>query len=84
MSELLPMELQLFAVVLAEELSVSAAAKRLVTSPAILIARIGQITTRLECSLFRREGDRVEVTEDGRVLIDAFRAFLAQRGKLPD
>ena len=30
------------------------------------------------------KGDRVEVTKDGQVLIDDFRSFLAQHGKLPE
>ena len=84
MSELIPIELLLSAVVLAEELDFSAAAQRLDTSPATLHARIGELATRLECSLFQEKGDRVEVTKDGQVLIDGFRAFLAQNGKLPE
>jgi DNA-binding transcriptional LysR family regulator len=84
MSEFIPIELQLSAVVLAEERNVTKAAKRLGTSPATLYARIGKLATRLECSLFQEKGDRIEVTKDGQVLIDDFRSFLAQHGKLPE
>jgi len=84
MSEFIPFELQLSAVVLAEELSFSAAAQRLGTSPATLHAHIGELATRLECSLFQEKGDRVEVTKDGQVLIDGFRSVLAQDGKSPE
>ncbi len=83
MSEFIPIELLLSAVVLAEELDFSAAAQRLGTNPETLQARIRELATRLECSLFQEEGDRVEVTKDGQILIDGFRAFLAQNGKLP-
>ena len=83
MSEFIPVELQLSAVVLAEELNFSAAAQRLGTSLATLRARIGELATRLECSLFQEKGDRVQVTKDGQVLIAGFRSFLAQNGKLP-
>jgi DNA-binding transcriptional LysR family regulator len=84
MSEFIPIELQFSAVVLAEELSFSAAAQRLGRSSAMLHAMIGELTTRMECSLFQEKGDRVEVTKDGQVLIDDFRSFLAQHGKLPE
>jgi DNA-binding transcriptional LysR family regulator len=84
MSEFIPIELQLSAVVLAEELSFSATALRLGTSPAALHARIGELATRLECSLFQVKGDRVELTKDGQVLIDGFRSFLTQNGMLPE
>jgi hypothetical protein len=82
MSEFIPIELLLSAVVLAEELDFSAAAQRLGTSPATVHARIGELATRLECTLFQDKGDHVEVTKDGRVLIDGFRSFLAQNGIL--
>jgi DNA-binding transcriptional LysR family regulator len=84
MSESIPIELQCSAVVLAEELNFSLAAQRLGTSTATLHARIGELTTRLECSLFQEMDDRVEVTKDGQVLIDDFRSFLAQSGQLPE
>ena len=82
MSEFIPIELLFSAVVLAEELDFSAAAQRLGTSPATLHARIGELATRLECTLFQDKGDHVEVTKDGRVLIDGFRSFLTQNGIL--
>lgn len=84
MSEFMPIELQRSAVVLAEELDFSAAAQRLGINPAMLHARIGELSTRLECSLFHEEGDHVEMTNDGQVLIDGFRSFLAQNGKLSE
>ena len=84
MTEFIPIELQLWAVVLAEELDFSVAAQRLGTSPAMLHTRIRELATRLECSLFQEKGDLVEVTKDGQVLIDGFRSFLAQNGKLPE
>jgi hypothetical protein len=84
MSEFIPIELLLSAVVLAEELDFSAAAQRLGTSPATLQARIGELATRMECTLFQDKGDHVEVTKDGQVLIDGFRSFLAQNGMLPE
>jgi DNA-binding transcriptional LysR family regulator len=79
MSELIPIELQLSAVVLAQELSVCSAAEKLGISPAILRSRMSELATRLECSLFQEEGDRVEITKDGEVLINAFRSFLTQK-----
>jgi DNA-binding transcriptional LysR family regulator len=84
MSDLIPIELQLSVVVLAETLSFSVAAQKLGTSTATLRTRIGELSTRLECSLFQEQGDRVEVTKDGQVLIDSFRSFLADKGKLSD
>jgi DNA-binding transcriptional LysR family regulator len=84
MSEFIPIELQLSAVVLAEELSFSAAAQRLATSSATLHARIVELATRLECSLFQEKGDHVEVTKDWQVLIDGFRSFLVQNGELQE
>ncbi len=84
MSEFIAIELQLSAVILAEELDFTAAAQRLGTSPATLHARMGELATRLECSLFQEESEHVEVTKDGQVLIDGFRFFLAQNGKLPE
>jgi DNA-binding transcriptional LysR family regulator len=84
MSEFISIELQLAAVVLAEELDFSAAAKRLGTRPATLHALIGELATRLECSLFQEKDDHVEMTKDGQVLIDGFRSFLAQNGKLAE
>jgi DNA-binding transcriptional LysR family regulator len=83
MPEFISIELQLSAVVLAEELDFSAAALRLGTSHATLRARIGELATRLECSLFQEKDDRLEVTKDGQFLIDGFRSFLAQNGRLP-
>jgi hypothetical protein len=82
MSEVIPLELQISAVVLAQELKFSAAAEKLGISPAILRAQIGELATRLECPLFQEEGDRVKVTNDGQVLINAFRLFLAHKGRL--
>ncbi len=84
MSELIPIELQLSAVVLAEELDFSAAAQKLGTSQAILHARMSELAARLECALFQEKGDGVEVTKDGQILIDGFRSFLAQSGKSPE
>jgi DNA-binding transcriptional LysR family regulator len=84
MSEFIPTELQLSALVLAEELDFSTAALRLGTSPETLHARIGELSTRLECSLFQEKGDHVEVTKNGQVLIDGFRSFLAKNRKLPE
>jgi|HubBroStandDraft_1064217.scaffolds.fasta_scaffold248604_2 DNA-binding transcriptional LysR family regulator len=84
MSEFIPIEAQLSAVVLAQKLSVSAAAEELGISPAILHTQMRELATRLECSLFQEEGDRVEVTKDGQVLINAFRSFLAQKGRLQE
>jgi|GEM_PF-2624011 Transcriptional regulator len=81
MTEFIPMELQALAVALAEEASFSAAARRLGTTPAILHAQIGELTALLEYSLFRENGDRVEVTQEGQILIDAFRAFLERSAK---
>jgi DNA-binding transcriptional LysR family regulator len=83
MPEFISIELVLSAVVLAEELDVSVAALRLGTSPATLRAQIAELATRLECSLFQEKDDRVEVTNDGQVLIDGFRSFLRQNGRLP-
>jgi DNA-binding transcriptional LysR family regulator len=82
MPEFIAIELQLYAVVVAEELSFSAAAQRLGTSPATLRTQIDDLATRLKCSLFLEKGDHIEVTKDGQVLIDSFRSFLAQHGKL--
>ena len=82
MSEFVPIELQLCAVVLAQEQSLSVAAEKLGISPAILHARMGELARRLECSLFQQEGDSVEVTKDGQILINAFRSFLAHKGRL--
>ena len=84
MPEFISIELQLWAVVLAEELDFPVAALRLGTSPATLRARIGELATSLEYSLFQEKGDHVEVTKDGQVLIDDFRSFLVQNGKLPE
>ncbi len=84
MSEFIPIELLLSAVVLAEESNLSKAAERLGTSPATLHALMGELATRLECSLFQEKDDHVEVTKDGQVLIDGFRSFLARNGKLPE
>jgi DNA-binding transcriptional LysR family regulator len=84
MSELIPIELQISAVVLAQELGLCAAAKKLGISPATLHARMSELATRLECSMFQEEGDRVEVTKDGQVLINAFRSFLARKGSLQE
>jgi DNA-binding transcriptional LysR family regulator len=80
MSELIPTELQLSAVVLAQELSLCAAAEKLGISPEILHARMSELATRFECALFRERGDHIEVTKNGQVLINAFRSFLAQKG----
>lgn len=82
MRELIPIEIQLSAVVLAEKLSFSAATEKLGTSAETLHARINELATRLACELFRVEGDVVEVTKDGQVVIEAFRIFLMQNGKL--
>jgi len=82
MPEFIPIELQQSAVVLAETLNFSVAAQILGTSLTTLRTQIRQLSTSLECSLFREDGDSVEVTEEGRVLIDAFRHFLAQRRRL--
>jgi DNA-binding transcriptional LysR family regulator len=84
MSDLIPIELQLSAVVLAQELSLCAAAEKLGISPAILHARMSELATRLECSLFQEQGDRVMVTKDGQILINAFRSFLAQKRRLQE
>ena len=84
MFELIPIELQISAIVLAQELGLCAAAKKLAISPATLHARMSELATRLECSMFQEKGDRVEVTKDGQVLIDSFRSFLADKGKMPE
>ncbi len=84
MPEFIPIELQLSAIVLADELDLSAAAQKLGTTLATLRARIEELATRLQCSLFQETGDRVEVTKDGQVLIEGFRSFLARNGKLPE
>jgi DNA-binding transcriptional LysR family regulator len=84
MCEYISIELQRSAVVLADTLRFSTAAERLGTSTEALHARIKELSARLECLLFREEGDGAELTADGRVLIDAFRAFLAQGRKLTE
>jgi DNA-binding transcriptional LysR family regulator len=84
MHEFVPIDMQLSAVVLAEEMNIFAAAQRLGTDPTTLRARIAELDTHLECSLFHEEGDHVEVTGDGQALIKAFRSFLAKIGKLPE
>jgi DNA-binding transcriptional LysR family regulator len=84
MTDFMPNELVISAVVLAEELSFSAAALRLDTTPTALHAQIGELVARLECQMFQEEDDRVEVTKDGQVLIDGFRLFLARNEKLPE
>ena len=76
MTEFISKELQVSAVTLAEESSFIAAARRLHTSPAILHVQMSELATILTCPLFREDGDRVEVTKDGEVLINAFRSFL--------
>ena len=81
MTSSIPTELQIAAVTLADESSVYAAAQKLETSPETLHARMGELAALLEYVLFREEGDRVEVTHEGQVLIDAFRLFLAEREK---
>jgi DNA-binding transcriptional LysR family regulator len=80
MKEFIPMELQVTAIALTEEASFSAAARRLDVAPETLHIRIGKLTALLEFPLFRENGDHVEVTREGEVLIDAFRAFLKRRG----
>jgi hypothetical protein len=45
---------------------------------------MSELAARLECSLFQEEGDRVEATKDGQILINAFRSFLAQKGRLQE
>jgi DNA-binding transcriptional LysR family regulator len=84
MPEFIPTELKISAVVLAEELDFSAAAQRLGMSPAILHSQMTELATLLEYALFRENGDHVEVSKDGQVLIDGFRSFLAQNRKLPE
>ncbi len=77
MAEFISTTLQTSAVTLAEELSFTAAAQKLGISTAVLHAQMSELATLLECALFREDGDSVEVTEDGRVLIDAFRSLLS-------
>ena len=84
MAEVIPIELQLSAVVLAQELNISTAAEKLGMSPAILRAQICELTKRLACPLFEEEGDYVGVTTDGQILINAFRSFLVQKGRLQE
>lgn len=48
---------------------------------AILHARIGELTAILEYPLFREDGDRIEVTPAGQILIAAFRSFLERSAK---
>ncbi len=82
MYESIEADLQLAAVLLAEESSMSAAARRLEIDPSILRARIRELVARLEYPVFIVKGDRVEVTDEGRIIIDAFRAFLIRVGKI--
>lgn len=81
MTRSIPIELQIAAVALADESSLKTAAQKLGTSPETLHARLGELAALLEYSLFREDGDRVVVTQEAQVLIDAFRLFLAERKK---
>jgi DNA-binding transcriptional LysR family regulator len=84
MSEFIAREIQLAAVVLAEELDFSAAARRLNIEPLVLHAEMQELATRLEFSFFKESDGRIEVTEEGRILIDAFRSFLKQTGEMTE
>ena len=81
MADVIPRELQLSAVVLAQELRFSAAAEKLGLNPAILRVQIDELAKRLACPLFEEEGDRVGITKDGQILINAFRSFLMQKAR---
>jgi DNA-binding transcriptional LysR family regulator len=43
-----------------------------------------ELATRLEFSFFKESDGRIEVTEEGRILIDAFRSFLKQTGEMTE
>jgi DNA-binding transcriptional LysR family regulator len=84
MSDFIAREIQLAAVVLEEELDFSEAARRLNIEPLVLHAEMQELATRMELSIFKENDGRVEVTEEGRVLIDAFRSLLKQTKKMPE
>jgi DNA-binding transcriptional LysR family regulator len=76
MPEYISAEILRWAVVLANEQSFSAAAQKLQINPSILRAQIHELSTRIGCQIFEEMEDRVELTEAGKVLIQAARGYL--------
>lgn len=82
MTESIGIELQLAAVALAEELSYARAAQRLQITQSALRAKIAGLEKQLEFYVFRPKQRRVEVSEEGRIFVNACRTFLIQAGRL--
>jgi DNA-binding transcriptional LysR family regulator len=77
MPEYISAELLRLTVVLADELSFSGAAQKLQIDPSVLRAQIHELSTRIGCQIFQEMEDRIELTEGGKVLIQAARGYLA-------
>jgi DNA-binding transcriptional LysR family regulator len=77
MPEYISAEILRWAVVLADDQSFSTAAQKLQIDPSVLRAQIHELSTRVGCQIFQEMEDRVELTEAGKVLIQAARGYLA-------
>lgn len=77
MSELLAIGLKRVAIALADELDYSKAAEKLNVTSAELKRQIVSLETQLCLHIFRPRQKRVELTEEGRYLIQIFRQSVA-------
>ncbi len=81
MSESIPTRLKRAAIVLADALDYSKAAESLSTTPAELRDQVAALETQLCLQIFTSKHDKAELTEDGQVLIKAFREAIALHDK---
>ncbi len=77
MPEYISAEILRWTVVLADELSFSAAAQKLQIDPSVLQTQIHELTTRIGSPIFEEMEERVALTEGGKALITASRKYLA-------
>jgi LysR family hydrogen peroxide-inducible transcriptional activator len=56
---------------------VGRAAKAVYISPSVISAAIASLQTELQCQLFRKTGRRIELTENGRRLLEQSKTILA-------
>ncbi len=79
MTEFVEVKSQMAVVTLAEELNYVRASEKLNITEPELRQQITELENQLALHVFRVNGEDVEVTEAGQVLVDAFRTFLATR-----
>lgn len=84
MPESIPIKLKRAAIILADEMEYSRAADRLRITSAELGQQVSELENQLCIHIFRPSSSKVELTEEGQFLIEAFREFVVLHDRIQE